>query len=170
MSPRRVLKERTAHCFEGALFAAAVLAYYGQKPLLLDLKTGLNDEDHVVTLFTLNGRWGAIAKTNHATLRYRDAIYKNVRELALSYFHEYILPDGRKSLRSFSKPFDLSRYKPERWVTADEELYWLVEALDDSPHVAIASAKQLRTLKKATRFEISTMASVEWKKPNKPKS
>jgi hypothetical protein len=169
MSPRRTLREKTAHCFEGALVAAAVLAYHGQKPLLLDLKTADHDEDHVVTLFKENGRWGAISKTNHAVLRYRDAIYKDVRELAMSYFHEYILPDGEKTLRSFSKPFDLSRYKPERWVTAEDDLFWLVEALDDSPHVDLMSAKQIRTLRNASSFEVKATAVVEWKRSKAPK-
>src|SRR3989344_7563100 len=87
-SPRRLLGAKEAHCLEGALFAAAVLAYHGQKPLLLDLRTTPRDEDHVVALFRQNGRWGAISKTNHAVLRYRDPVYKDVRELAMSYFHE----------------------------------------------------------------------------------
>lgn len=162
MSPRRVLRTKTAHCFEGALFAAAALAYHGQKPLLLDLKTVPYDDDHVVTLFKENGRWGAISKTNHATLRYRDPIYKDVRELAMSYFHEYILPNGKKTLRSYSLPFDLSTFAPASWVVAEEDLDWLAENLDDSKHFPIASGKQLRTLRNATPFEIKTTAVVEW--------
>lgn len=167
MSPRRVLATKTAHCFEGALLAAAALAYQGQKPLLLDLRTVSYDEDHVVTLFKENSRWGAISKTNHAVLRYRDAIYKDVRELAMSYFHEYILPNGKKTLRTYSAPFDLSKFAPERWVTAQEDLYWLVEKLDTSKHFSIATHKQLRTLRNATPFEVKTTAVVEWKKPKK---
>ncbi|MDR3572186.1 MAG: hypothetical protein P4L81_08470 [Candidatus Pacebacteria bacterium] len=165
MSPRRVLRSEIAHCFEGALFAAAALAYHGQKPLLLDLKTTPIDEDHVVALFKLNGRWGAISKTNHAVLRYRDPIYKDVRELAMSYFHEYFLPSGKKTLYSYSAPFDVSKFAPERWLTAEEDLQWLVDALDQSRHFPIASKKQLRALRNATKFEIETTAPVQWRKP-----
>lgn len=165
MSPRRTLHAKTAHCFEGALVAAVALAYHGQKPLLLDLRTISLDEDHVVALFRENGRWGAISKTNHAILRYRDPVYASVRELAMSYFHEYILSDGKKSLRQFSRPFDLSRYAPERWVTAPEELDWLVEALDSSRHFPIASEKNLRHARRASATEIKAVSTVEWEPP-----
>ena len=109
MSPRRVLRTKTAHCFEGALVAAAALAYHGKKPLLLDLRTSADDEDHVVTLYRENGYWGAISKTNHPVLRYRDGVYKTPRELVMSYFHEYFMSkNGKKTLREYSNPFDLS--------------------------------------------------------------
>ena len=100
MSPRRVLRAKTAHCFEGALLAATALSYHGQRPLLLDFRTIPADEDHVVALFQQNGYWGAISKTNHAILRYREPVYKSVRVLAMSFFHEYLMRDGRKSLRA----------------------------------------------------------------------
>ena len=149
MSPRRVVRATTAHCFEGALFAAAVLAYHSQKPLLLDFRTIPTDEDHVVALFKQNDFWGAISKTNHAILRYREPVYASVRELAMSYFHEYLMWDGRKSLRAYSKPFDLSKYAPERWITADEELFWLVEKIDESRHFPIVPKKNLGRLRRA---------------------
>ena len=164
MSPRRVVRATTAHCFEGALFAAAVLAYHGQKPLLLDFRTIPTDEDHVVALFKQNGFWGAISKTNHAILRYREPVYASVRELAMSYFHEYLMWDGRKSLRAYSKPFDLSKYAPERWITADEELFWLVEALDKSRHFPIVPKKNLRLLRRAYPIELQAMKLIEWKR------
>ncbi|MDB5238454.1 MAG: hypothetical protein JWM46_724 [Candidatus Kaiserbacteria bacterium] len=162
MSPRRTIATKTAHCFEGALLAGAVLAYHGAKPLLLDLKTAPNDQDHVVALFRQNGFWGAISKTNHAVLRYRDPIYKSVRELALSYFHEYFLKSGKKTLRSYSAPFDLSTYKPEEWVTTEEELFDLVQDLDTSRHFPLVPTKNLRLLRKATKFEIDTVEAREW--------
>ena len=162
MSPRRMIKAKTAHCFEAALFAAAALAYHGQKPLLMDLRTAVPYEDHVVTLFRTNGLWGAISKTNHAILRYRDAVYRSPRELAMSYFHEYLEWDGRKSLRAYSSPFDLRRFAPERWVVAEDELHWLVDALDDSRHFPIAPKKNLRELRRASAVEIKAMKVVEW--------
>ncbi len=162
MSPRRVLQAKTAHCFEGALFAAAVLAYHGQKPLLMDLRTAHTYEDHVITLFRTNGLWGAISKTNHPILRYRDAVYRSPRELALSYFHEYVESDGKKALREYSAPFDLTRLPPERWIVADDDLHFLVERLDKSKHFPIAPKKALRGLRDATLFERKAMDVVEW--------
>jgi hypothetical protein len=170
MSPRRVLRERQAHCFEGAVFAAAALAYHGKKPLLMDLKTIASDQDHVVALFKVAGRWGALSKTNHAILRYRDPIYISVRELALSYVNEYIMDDGRKSMRSYSMPFDLSVYAPEQWLTAEEDLIFLVNDLDDTRHFPIASQKTLRAMRRALPFEVKQMAwDEEWLPGKKPK-
>ena len=154
MSPRRVLSTGEAHCVEGALLAAAACAYHGARPLLLDFQAAYDDEDHVVALFRQNRHWGAISKTNHPGLRYRDAIHPSAHCLAASYFHEYYLWDGRKSLRSFSKPFDLSRYAPESWITADQDLDWLVHALDASTHVPIVPKGNLPGLRPATAFEI----------------
>lgn len=165
MSPRRVIRAQTAHCFEGALFACATLAYHGQKSLLLDLVTIARDEDHVVALFKERGLWGAISKTNNPILRYRDPVYKTVRELAMSYFHEYILNDGTKSLRRYSKSFDLSRYSPLKWITAEDDLHWLADALDESPHLEIAPPKTIRRLRKASKLEVRAINIVEWKEP-----
>ena len=167
MSSRRVIRNQTAHCFEGALFAAAALAYHGARPLLLDLRTIDEDQDHVVALFRQNGLWGAISKTNHPILRYRDPVYRSVRELAMSYFHEYIESDGKKSLREYSTAFDLSRYAPAQWITATEEMHWLVDALDACRHSPIAPKKIIRTLRGAAQIEIKAGDLVEWKVPKK---
>ena len=170
MSPRRTIRAKTAHCFEGALLAAAALAYYGHKPLLMDFRTVPTDEDHVITLFRQNYFWGALSKTNHAILRYRDPIYGSPRELAMSYFHEYLLWSGKKSLREYSAPFDLSRYAPEKWVTAGEELEWLVEALDASRHFPAVPQKNERLLRRAAPVELRAMKVTEWKRPKKSSS
>src|SRR3990167_6433307 len=167
MSPRRVLKTKTAHCFEGALFAAAALAYHDQKPLLMDIQTIPADEDHVVALFRQNGRWGAISKTNHTILRYRDPVYATPRELALSYFHEYLMWDGRKSLVAYSNPFDLRRYRPEKWVTTEKSLVWLADALDDAKPFPIVPKKNRRLIRKASNVELRAMKIVEWPAPKK---
>ena len=167
MSPRRTLRTKKAHCFEGALVAAAALAFHGQKPLLMDLRTVHPYEDHIVALFRSGGLWGAISKTNHVILRYRDPVYRSVRELAMSYFHEYIESDGKKSLREYSAPFDLSRYAPAQWITATEEMHWLVDALDACRHSPIAPKKIMRTLREAARIEIKAGDLVEWKVPKK---
>ena len=162
MSPRRGLATGQAPCVEGAMLAAAALAFHGERPLLLDFQAAYDDEDHVVALFRANRHWGAISKTNHPGLRYRDPIHHSVRGLAASYFHEYYLWDGRKSLRFYSKPFDLSRYPPESWVTAGEDLDWLVHALDGSAHSPIIPRGNLRKLRPASAFEIHASAATEW--------
>jgi hypothetical protein len=162
MSPRRVLRTMRAHCIEGALFAATALAYHGRPPLLLDLQTIEEDEDHVVALFKENGLWGAISKTNHAMLRWRDPVYKTVRELSMSYFHEYVFKDGRKSLRAFSKPFDMRKYKPALWVTPELELEWIAEGLDASPHSLAVPKKMIRALRRASALELQALDIAEW--------
>ena len=167
-SPRRLLEEKTAHCMEGALFAAAALAYHGEKPLLLDLQTAAADDDHVVALFKQHGRWGAISKTNHAILRFRDAVYASPRELAMSYFHEYFLEEnGKKTLRAYSAPFDLSKFSPEKWVTTEENLDWLAGELDWSRHFPVAGRKSIRSLRPAAVVERRAISLTEWKRNGK---
>ncbi len=167
MSPRRMLKARVAHCAEAAMFAAAVLMFHGKKTWLLDIQSRPTDHDHVVTLFRQNGLWGAISKTNHAILRWRDPIYKTARELAMSYAHEYCLPSGMKSMLAFSRPFSLDRFAPEDWLTADEDLHWLVEILDDSPHTRVAPPHVLAKRRRSDPIELRAQEVVEWKRPRK---
>ncbi len=168
-SPRRVLRNQTAHCFEGALLAAAALFVQGERPLLLDLRADSRsqDTDHVVALFRRNGLWGAISKTNHAVLRYREPIYRTVRELALSYFHEYFLDNGKKTLRSYSRPFDLRKFLKRGWLTDEEDLFYLVEALDNSPHEHILSKKAVGELRRADSVEIAAGKITEWARSGK---
>jgi hypothetical protein len=155
------LRAGRAHCFEGALIAAAALLLHGEKPLLLDLYTNRKDIDHVVVPFKKNGRWGAISKTNHAVLRYREPVYLSIRELVMSYFHEYFLPDGRKTLVSYSRPFDLSKVKLD-WLASKENLEELVLMLDRSPHVPILPKGY--KLRRAEPIEIKAGKIVEYKK------
>ena len=157
-SPRLVLQERSANCMEGALLAAAVLMHHGKRPFLLDLRIGSkikNDSDHVVTLFKEQGCWGALSKTSHAVLRYREPIYKNMRELAPSYFHEYFTDDGKKNLRSFSKPYDVKKHFKTAWVTSEDDQYEIAAALDDSPHTSILTKHMEKNLRRADRIEIA---------------
>jgi hypothetical protein len=169
MSPRSVLNARMAHCAEGAVFAAAVLAYHGRPPLLMDIRALPSDQDHIIALFREGGLWGAISKTNHAILRWRDPIYASARELAMTYAHEYCLPGGKKSMLSFSKPFSLARYAPQSWVVAPEDLDWLLVELDTSPHLPIAPRHALRKRRRASRVELLSQDVVEWPVPRKPK-
>ena len=164
-SPLMVLRSGEAHCAEGALTAAAIFWYHGEPPLLLDLKVAKNkgDVDHVVTLFREGGRWGAISKTNHAVLRYRDSVYKTVRELALSYFNEYFLDNGLKTLRSYSAPFNLLHHDRE-WLTVRRNLWDITDALDESRHFNIVEAHAVRRLRSADPIEIQAGGLVEWTK------
>lgn len=152
-SVRETLKAGKAHCFEGALIAAAALWIQGRKPLILDLVTVRPDFDHVVALFKEGGYWGAISKTNHNVLRYREPIYRDIRELAVSYFHEYFLADGKKTLRKFSEPFDLSEHGTD-WLIGDENLAWLAHELDTSKHFDILPKNHDGKLRKADEIEV----------------
>ena len=164
-SPRGMLKARVAHCAEGAVFAAAALIYHGKRAWLMDLRALPSDQDHIVTLFRERGLWGAISKTNHPILRWRDPIYRSPRELAMSYAHEYCLPGGKKSLLSYSRPFSLTRYPPQRWVISPDDLDWLLYALDLAPHEPIAPKAVLKRRRRASKFEMSAQDVVEWKRP-----
>lgn len=165
-SPRLVLRMKKAHCVEGALLAATALWLQGKPPLLLDLKTNQYDDEHVVALFKENGHWGAISKTNHAVLRYRDPIYKTVRELALSYFHEYFLhKNGEKTLVSYSRPYDL-RKLGDSWVTDEKHLWYIDDVLNASRHYPLVPKKNARLIRNATLFERKVTNTREWKKEN----
>jgi hypothetical protein len=162
MSPRRVLRERKAHCLEGAFLAAAALWLHGNEPLLLDVTSTKNDFDHVVALFKKHGRWGAISKTNHAVLRYREPVYRSYGELAMSYFHEYFMYDGKKTMRTYSKPFNLKKFG-YAWVTSEENLWDLGDALDDSPHIQVLTPAIIHSLRKADAIEIKAGKLLEEK-------
>ena len=154
-SPRRVLRERTAHCIEGAFLAAAALWVNGERPLLLDLRSTPDDLDHVVALYRRHGHWGAISKTNHAVLRYREPVYRTVRELAMSYFHEYFLHDGRKTMIDYSRPYDLEKKWGTAWLTREDDMWDIAVALDESPHQVILTPTQRRGLRRADLVEIA---------------
>ena len=125
-SPRAVLRDRTAHCGEGSIFAAAALRFHGRPPLVIQLRA-VRDTDHVVALFRVpagrGGRaWGAVAKSNYAGLRFRAPVYRTLRELVVSYFEDYYSPSGERTLRTFTRPVDLSRFDARGWETADGEI------------------------------------------------
>ncbi len=118
-SPRWVIREGKANCFEGAIFAAAALRTLGHPPLLVDMRSH-NDDDHVLAVFKQNGAWGCIAKSNFTVLRFREPVYRTIRELMMSFFDVYFNSIGEKTLRSFSAPFDLSRFDALSWMTTDD--------------------------------------------------
>lgn len=138
---------------EGALVGALALWMNGEPPLIMDLRTTVDDVDHLVVLFRRHGCWGGITKTTHAVLRYREPVYRDLRELALSFFHEYFLDSGKKTLRQYSEPFDLREWKGD-WITSEENLWDLERAIDRSPHHDLLSRRQIAGLRRADPIEI----------------
>jgi hypothetical protein len=152
-SPRMVLRHGRAHCLEGALLAAAALRLSGKAPLLFDLEA-VNDTDHVVTLFRERGAWGAIGLSNFAGLRYRSPIYRSLRELALSYFEDYLNYRRERTLRNFSRPVDMRRFDSRNWMTEEKNLWYVAEYLCDIPHTPLLTPAMERSL---TRADARTM-------------
>ena len=162
-SPRRVLAARKAHCFEGALLAAAALWVHGEKPVIMNLSSrlGSGDQDHVVALYERGGRYGAIGKTNHATIRFRDPVYRTLRELALSFFHEWFLnTTGEKTLECYSTPLDLSR--DPSWVAAEHDLWEFDEALANRKHHSLIPPSHWRHVRRADPMELKAGRLEEW--------
>ncbi len=153
--PRRVLRDRVAHCMEGALFGAAALRVQGWEPLLLDLEA-VRDDDHVLAIFQQRGCWGAIAKSNYAGLRFREPVYRSLRELAMSYFEHYYNPRGEKTLRGYSRPVNLRRFDPIHWMTAEEDLWAIPEYLVGISHSRLLTPAVERRL---TRMDARLMAA-----------
>ena len=135
-SPREVLRERTAHCLEGAIFGAAALRAIGFPPLVMDLEAE-HDTDHVVAIFKVRGHWGAVAKSNYAGCRYREPIHRTLRELALSYFDEYFNLRGERTLRTFSRPVNLARFDRLGWMTSEKSVWFIPEYLLTISHTRL---------------------------------
>ena len=148
-SPRWVIRKRSAHCFEGALFSAATLSFLGYKPLIVDMKA-FNDDDHVIAVFREGRYWGAVAKSNFTTLRYREPVYRSLRELIMSYFDFYFNIEGDKSLRSYSLPLDLTIYESRNWMTTDEDLEYIGDKLESMRHFPVVSDQMITKLKRAS--------------------
>ena len=149
-SPRCVLRERKGHCLEGALLAAAALRVNGHPPLLMDLES-VHDDDHVVALYRERGLWGGIAKSNFAGLRFRPPVYRTLRELAISYFANYYNLRGEYTLRAYSRPVNLIRLDGCRWMTAEEDVWCVPEALIAARHYPLAPDKVTRSLPRLDR-------------------
>lgn len=161
---RMVLRDNYAHCIEGALLAAAALWVHGEPPLLLDLRAK-NDADHVVALFRRKGHWGCISKTNGPDLRWRDPIYRTLRELALSYMHEYSNRRDYKSLREYSVPYDLRRADLNDWLTGEEGAWRIAEKLDEIRHYPLVSRSQIRLLVRRDPFERDVAMLTQYQNP-----
>jgi hypothetical protein len=162
-SPLSVFRTKNAHCIEGAILAAYIFSIQGKQPLLMNLKSNKKDFDHTIALFRDKGYFGAISKSNHYSLRYREPVYKNIRELALSYFHEYFTDDGEKTLRKYSAPLNLNIFEDD-WPTAEENLWGIGEELQEIKYYDIAPKSILKNLRKADKIEIEVGKITEHKK------
>jgi hypothetical protein len=149
-SPRWAIREGKANCFEGALFAAAALRRLRYPPLVVDLRAA-NDDDHVLAVFRSGGCWGAVAKSNFTTLRFREPVYRPLRELVMSYFDFYFNTLGDKSLRAFSRPLNLARFDRDEWMTTAADVSWIGDELDARPHTPVLSPARARRLEPMDR-------------------
>jgi hypothetical protein len=150
-SVRTALKRGEAHCIEAAFVAALALMLHGRPALLMDMRAK-GDDDHVVALFKEGPYWGAISKSNTVWLRWRDPIYRTLRELAMSYFHEYV-KGPHKTLRSYSRPFDIGAVEPSLWVTKEGNCWEVASALDEIHHYPLISPRQAKKLRLRDRME-----------------
>jgi hypothetical protein len=146
-SPRLVLRDRVAHCMEGALVAAAALRYIGYPPLIVDLEA-VRDSDHVLAVYRRNDHWGALAKSDYAGLRSREPVYRSIRELVISYFEHYYNPAGEKTLCAYSRPVNLKRFDRIGWMTAERDVWEIPNHLCDIPHTKILTRTMERQLEK----------------------
>jgi hypothetical protein len=142
-SPRTVLRQKVAHCMEGAMLAAAALRMLGHPPLLVDLEA-VRDTDHVLAVYRVNGYWGALAKSDYSGLRSREPVYRNIRELAMSYFEHYFNPAGEKTLRGYSRPVNLRQFDRNSWMTSEEDVWVVPNYLCELKHTPLVTGSILR--------------------------
>lgn len=162
MSPRKVLVEKKAHCIEGALLSGVALWLHGRAPLIVNLKVRKDDFDHIIIIYKENNYYGAISKTNHNVLRFRDPVYKTIRELVMSYFHEYFLvSSGEKTLIGYTNPINLKRFGT-KWVTSEENLWDIAEKIYDTPIIEIVPKENKKYLRKASKTEKISAYIKEW--------
>lgn len=151
-SPRSTLIHKKAHCLEGALLAYIALLLQNRKPHILSLKTSQGDDDHVVVLYKENGHWGALSKTNHTVLKWRDPVYKTPRELAMSYFNEYFLQDGTKTMIGYSSPITLNELGSE-WIISEKNLFSLGRSIMHAKHTSTIPKGSKQHIRKADKLE-----------------
>ena len=149
-SPRRVMRDRTAHCAEGAFFAAAAFRINGRPPLLVDLEAD-NDDDHVLAVYRDRGLWGSVAISKFSGLRFRAPVYRTVRELVMSYFEDYFNWDGDRTLRAYSRPLSLARFDRINWMTAEEDLWPVIDWLTEAGHTPLLARRVANRLPRVDR-------------------
>lgn len=143
--PLTFLRERAGHCFDGALFAAAALRRLGYPPRIVDLVPG-DDDDHVLAVYQRGACWGALAKSNYAVLRYREPVYRSLRELVMSYFEGYFDFYGKRTLRGFTRPLNLTAYDRVGWMWSDARLDDIGVKLGEIKIYKVLTPAQIRAL------------------------
>jgi hypothetical protein len=149
-SPRNVLQDRTASCLEGGIFAAAALRVLGFPALIFDLEAD-RDTDHVIAIFKIGKGWGAIAKSNFNGCRYREPVYRTLRELAMSYFNIYFNLRFERTLRRYSRPVNLARFDRRDWMTTEKPVWFIAEHLLDIPHASLLTPAMEKRLTRVDR-------------------
>lgn len=144
--PLNVVKDRKGHCFDGAVFAAAMLRRIGFPPLLVDIIPNENDDDHVLAVFTIRGHWGAVAKSNFSGLRFREPVYRSLRELIFSYFEDFFNALGEKTMRAYTRPLNLTPFDSLDWMTSDDTLDAIGNRLDEIKKHRVLTRSMIRNL------------------------
>lgn len=163
MSPRNVIRKERAHCIEGALLAGVALWLHKQPPLIISLKVKDSDYDHIITIFKEGDYYGAISKTNHNVLRFRDPVYRSIHELVMSYFHEYFLTStGEKTLLGYTKPINIKKFGT-KWITHEQNLWTIAEKIYDTPIIPVLPNGVKHKLRNASKTERECASIPEWK-------
>jgi hypothetical protein len=149
-SPKGVLRDRTASCLEGGIFSAAALRIIGFPSLIFDLEAE-QDTDHVIAIFKVRGHWGAVAKSNFTGCRYREPVYRSLRELAMSYFHIYFNLRGERTLRRYSRPVNLARFDHLNWMTTEKPIWFIAEYLCEIRHSSLLTPAMAKNLSHVDR-------------------
>jgi hypothetical protein len=130
LSPLSVIEQGRAHCLDGAVFGAAALRRLGHEPLLVDMfpDPGM-DDDHVLAVYRQHRRWGAVAKSNFVGLRSREPVYRDLHELVMSYFEQFYNINGVKSLRTYTRPLNITKLDAFGWEWRDDGVDRIEKAL-----------------------------------------
>ncbi len=160
--PRTVLRDGKGHCYDGAVLAAAALRRLGFPPLIVEMLPWIgHDDDHILAVFKVDGRWGAIAKSNFVGLRYRDPVYSSLRELVMSYFDVFFNLNREKTLRGYTLPLNLARFDRLHWTTRDETMDDIANGLENSRKVTLLTSAMIDrlTLLDPRSFEAGLLGS-----------
>jgi hypothetical protein len=162
--PRQVIRDQKAHCFDGALFAAAALRFIGYPPLVLDmLPKPASDDDHMLALYKFEGHWGALAKSNFVGLRYREPIFRSLRELTLSYFEDFYNLAGEKTMRAYTAPLNLQVYDRFNWMVSDASMEDIAHRLEKLRRYTVLTPRMEATLAPVDqRFYQAGLMGANW--------
>ncbi len=151
----------------GRYVGSSSFEIFRPSPLVLDLKATAADDNHVIAVFKQRGLWGALSKINHYSLRYRDPVFCSIRELVMSYFNEYFIENGRKTLRSYSLPVDLSCFDRKNWMTSNKDVWYITEYLDQVKHYPVIKPALAKKLRPVDKIEIKALLLEQWPSPKK---